>query len=225
MLLRAQNPDSGQGMTDEQLRDEVMTMLLAGHETTANALTWIWHLLDRHPEVLARLTAEVDGVLAGRVPTVEDLPALPYTKMVIQEALRVYPPVWRMGRTPLADDAIGGYRIPAGAVLIICQYILHRDPRYWDNPQAFDPERFSAERSANRPRFAYLPFGAGPRACIGSALAMLEMQLVVPMVVERFRLRLAPGHRVAMAPLITLRPRGGMPMLPEPRTHHGPTLG
>src|SRR5262249_18412271 len=155
MLLEAQ--DETGGMSDQQLRDEVMTMLVAGHETTSNALSWTFYLLSRSPVVTEKLRAELDRSLAGRLPTVEDLPSLSYTRMVIEEAMRLYPPVWILSRTPREDDTIGGYHIPAGAVVVLSPYVTHRHPDFWEDPERFDPDRFTHERAAARPRFAYFP--------------------------------------------------------------------
>ena len=212
MLLQARDEDTGEGMTDRQLRDEVMTFLLAGHETTAVALTWTWHLLAEHPEVEARLAAETTAALGGRVPTIEDLPRLQYARMVVEEAMRLYPPVWGYIRQALGPDTVGGYRIPKGAVISICPYVTHRHPEFWDDPERFDPERFTPERVRTRPRFAYLPFSGGPRLCIGNEFAVMEAQLVLAMAVQRYRLRSVPGVDVTPESRITLRPRGGMPM-------------
>lgn len=212
MLLAARDEDTGAGMNDRQLRDEILTLLLAGHETTANALTWTWYLLSQHPAVERRLRAEVAEVLGGRTPTVEDLPKLRYTRMVIEEAMRLYPPAWGIPRRIIADDTICGYHIPAGVEVSLSLYTMHRHPAFWDNPDAFDPERFTPERTEGCPPFAYFPFGGGPRLCIGAGFAMTEAQLILATVAQRYRLHLVPGHAVTPEPLITLRPKGGMPM-------------
>ena len=216
MLLHARDADSGESMNDHQLRDEVMTIFLAGHETTAVALTWTWYLLSRHPEIARRVRIELAEVLGGRTPTVEDLPNLSYTRTVIDESMRLYPPAWIIARAPIADDEIRGYRIPAGSSIFISSYLTHRHPDFWENPEGFDPERFTPERSAGRPRYAYFPFGGGPRQCIGNGFALQEAQLILATVAQRYRLDLVPGHRVAMLPLITLRPRYGMRMTIRP---------
>jgi cytochrome P450 len=216
MLLRARDEESGETMTDRQLRDEVMTFVLAGHETTAVALTWTWYLLDRHPDVLARLRAEVATVLGGRTPALEDVPRLSYTRMVVEEAMRLYPPVWGFMRQSVGPDRIGGYDIPKGTVIAICPYIIHRHPDFWPDPERFDPERFTPERVRERPRFAYLPFSGGPRLCIGNEFALMEAQLVVAMTVQRYRLALVPGARVEPESRVTLRPRAGLPMSVAP---------
>jgi cytochrome P450 len=217
MLLHARDEDTGESMSDPQLRDEVMTIFLAGHETTANALTWTWFLLSQHPEAEDRLQCELDSVLAGRTPQYADLANLPYTRMVLEESLRLYPPAWAVGRFAAAEDALGGYRIPAGAQVVMSQYVTHRHPEFWDRPDEFEPERFTPERSAGRPRFAYFPFGGGPRMCIGADFAMIEAQLALAAVAQRYRLRLLGGHHVEPEALITLRPRHGMPMRLEQR--------
>lgn len=214
MVLEAH--DEAGGMNDRQLRDEVMTMLVAGHETTSNALAWTFYLLAGAPLVAEKLRDELARSLSGRVPTVEDLPRLTYTRMVIEEAMRLYPPVWTLSRTPREDDTIGGYHIPTGAVVIISPYITHRHPEVWDDPDRFDPERFTPARIAARPRFAYFPFAGGPRQCIGNNFAMMEAQLVLATVAQRFCLALVPGHHVSPEALVTLRPRGGLPMTLTP---------
>jgi cytochrome P450 len=215
MLLAARDADTGEGMSDQQLRDEVMTFVLAGHETTAVALAWTWYLLARHPDADARLRAEVAAVLGGRAPTVEDLPALRYTRMVLEETMRLYPPVWGLGRQAIAADSIGGYPIRAGAPVSMSPYVTHRHPAVWDDPERFDPERFTPERVAARPRFAYLPFSGGPRLCIGNEFALMEATLVLALVAQRYRLVLAPERRVVPQVTLTLRPRGGLPMTLE----------
>lgn len=217
MLLSAQDEETGEGMSDQQLRDEVFTLLLAGHETTAATLAWTWYLLSQHPEVEARLHAELDTVLAGQMPSVEHLDALPYTRMVIQEALRLYPPAFGFTRFTTASDEIGGYPIAANSVVFLSAYCTHRHPAFWEEPEVFDPERFTPERSAGRPRFAYFPFGGGPRQCIGNAFAMMEAQLALATVAQRYSLRLVPGHPVEPQVLLTMRPRHGLPMTLHPR--------
>lgn len=211
MLLLARDDDD-RGMTDVQVRDELVTLLLAGHETTANTLNWTWYLLAQHPEAEARLHAELDAVLAGRPPTLADLERLPYTEMVIKEALRLYPPAWGFGRMAIEDIEIAGYPIAKGSSLNILLYFTHRDPRWWDEPDAFRPERFSPESEARIPKYAYLPFGGGPRVCIGNSFAMMEARLLLATLASRYRLELEPGQRVEMLPLITLNPKGGLPM-------------
>jgi cytochrome P450 len=217
MLLEARDEDTGQGMSDKQLRDELVTLFVAGHETSATALTWTFYLLSQNPDAERRLHEELDIVLAGRPPAGSDLPALPYTRMVIDEAMRLYPPAWITSREALGDDEICGYHIPAGAFVTISPYAMHRHPAYWDEPTRFLPERFEAERVKARPHYAYFPFGGGPRLCIGKGLALMETALILAAVAQQYRLRLAPGHRVEPETLLTLRPKGGMPMIAEPR--------
>jgi len=216
MLLDAVDEETSEGMTPRQVRDEVLTLLLAGHETTANALAWTWYLLSQNPEAENKLHREIAGVLGERAPNALDLPQLPYTRMAIEESMRLYPPAWAISRNAIGEDEIGGYRVPRRTNMIICSFITHRHPAFWEEPERFDPERFSPERSEGRPNFAYLPFGGGPRVCIGNGFAMTEAQLVVATVAQRYRLRLAPGHPVELHPLITLRPRHGMRMTLHP---------
>lgn len=218
MLLSARDEETGESMTDEQLRVEVTTFLLAGQETTALALTWTWYLLSQHAARRRQLEQEIDAVLTGRPPEYSDLVNLPYTRMVIDEALRLYPPAWGFSRQALADDELGGFHLPGGWLAFVIPYVLHRLPEFWQDPEAFDPDRFLPERVAERPKFVYLPFGAGPRQCIGSQFALIEAQLVVATLVQAYRLHLVPGQRVEPWPLITLRPRQGMPMIIERRT-------
>jgi cytochrome P450 len=219
MFMGIKDADTGETMSDVQLRDEVMTMMLAGHETTANALSWLWYLLSRDPVIERKVHAEVTQVLEGRTPTMADLPRLEYTTRVINEAMRLYPPAWLFGRKALEDDVIGGYRIPAGSSLFLSPYLGHRDPRFWENPEGFDPDRFAPEITALRPKFAFFPFAAGPRMCIGNSFARMELQVIVAMVVQKFRLDLEAGHRVELAPQITLRPKNGVRVTLHPRTH------
>jgi cytochrome P450 len=217
MLLSARDEETGEGMSDQQLRDEVLTLLLGGYETTAATLSWSWYLLSQYSEVEERLHAELDTVLAGRPPTVKDLDVLPYNRMVIQEAMRLYPPAFGFTRFAIGPDEVGGYTIPANSVIFLSDYCTHRHPAFWEKPEVFDPERFTPERSASRPRFAYFPFGGGPRQCIGNAFAMMEAQLVLATVAQRITLRLVPGHSVEPQVQLTMRPRYGLPMTLQPR--------
>jgi cytochrome P450 len=217
MFMLARDEETGAQMDDTQLTDESVTMLVAGHETTATTLSWIWALLHQHPEVEARLHAEVDSVLAGRPPTLEDLPRLPYSRMVVDEALRLYPPVYVLSRKVLADDEVCGFRIPAGSSVDLSPYATQRLPEFWEEPEQFRPERFTPEQVAGRPRFAYFPFLGGPRQCIGNAFALMEAQLITVCISQRFRLRMVPGYTPTPEPLITLRPVGGLPMHLERR--------
>lgn len=218
MLLLAQDTEGdGTGMSDLQLRDEALTIFLAGHETTANALTWTWYLLSQHPDVEARLHAELDSALAGHLPTFDDLPRLPYTRMVLAESMRLYPPAWAIGRRAIHAFGTRGYTVPAGSVILMSQYIMHRDARFFPDPERFDPERWTPEAQAERPKFSYFPFGGGARVCIGEQFAWMEGILLVAALAQRWRMRLVPGHVVDLQPLITLRPRYGMKMTLERR--------
>lgn len=217
MLLEARDEETGEGMGGVQLRDEVMTLLIAGNETTAVALSWAWYLLSGHPEVNQRLHEELDAVLGGRAPTFEDLPRLPYTTAVLKEAMRLYPPAWIFSRRPIEDDEIGGYQVPAGTTVLISPYVTHRNPAYWEEPETFDPERFEEGRSEGRLELAYLPFGGGPRKCIGDRFALTEGVLVLATVAQRYHLRLVSGRKIAPEPLVTLRPKGGVPVVLEER--------
>jgi cytochrome P450 len=217
MLLMARDDDGNQ-MTNRQLRDEVVTLVLAGHETTANALTWTFYLLSQHPEAEAKLHAELDSVLGGRAPTLADLRQLPYTGMVIKEAMRVYPPIPSIGRQALEPVELGGYQLPKGAIVIISPHVLHHDPRWWSDPEAFRPERFAKENEKDVEKFAYLPFGGGPRVCIGNSFAEMEAVLVLATIAQRYRLRLDPADQAVIPePMLTLRPRHPLTMRLEPR--------
>jgi cytochrome P450 len=212
MLLSARDEETGEGMNDQQIRDELMTMLVAGHETTANTLAWTWYLLSQHPEVEQHLYREIDAVLGGSMPTLERLSALKYTNMVLEEALRLYPPAGIFGRKALANDELGGYRIPANSMIIISPYATQHHPDYWPDPERFDPERFTPERSAGRSHHAYFPFSSGPRMCIGSSFAMMEAQLILATIAQSYHLRMVPGHPVEPQLLVTLRPKYGLRM-------------
>jgi cytochrome P450 len=211
MLMSARDED-GSRMSDKQLRDEVLTFLIAGHETTALALTWTWHLLAQHPEIEKNLHEELDRVLRGRAPQFSDLPALTYTERVIKESMRLYPPAWSLARTVISEFELRGYRIPAGANVVMSQWIMHRNPTYFPDPEKFDPDRWLPARSQKLPRFAYFPFGGGPRQCIGSSFAMMEATLLLATIAQTFRLRSVPGHPVVLVPSFTLRPKYGMRM-------------
>ncbi|MEM7050924.1 MAG: cytochrome P450 [Acidobacteriota bacterium] len=213
MMMQARDEETGEQMLDEHLRDEVMTIMLAGHETTAIALTWTWYLLSTHPREARRLRAELAEVLGGRTPTIEDVPRLPYTTQVAHEALRLYPPLWAFSRLVKEEFELGGYQIPANSTLFLSPYVTHRHPEFWENPEGFDPERFAVDRKAGRHPYAFLPFGGGPRNCIGSNFAILEMQMALATLAQRFRPDLLPGHHVEVAPILTLRPNAGMPMV------------
>jgi cytochrome P450 len=209
MLLAARDED-GSRMTDRQLRDEAITIFLAGHETTANALSWTWMLLSQNPAVETKLHAELDAVLAGRTPSLDDLPKLRYTGHVITESMRLYPPAWGMARVAIEDVEIGGYSIPKGCGVSLAQWVVHRDPRWFDAPEEFCPERWEGDLMKRLPRFAYFPFGGGPRQCIGNNFAVMEATLLLATIAQRFRIRLVPGHPVVPMPSITLRPRYGI---------------
>ena len=223
MLLLAQDTEAeasasgaARGMTDEQMRDECMTIFLAGHETVSNALTWTFYLLSNAPEVRARVEEEATA-LAGRVPGADDMPQLSYTRAVIAEAMRLYPPAWVVGRRALGACEMGGFSIPARSVVLTSQFLVHRDPRWWPDPERFDPDRWvpgTAQHAAgeNRPKFAYFPFGGGTRVCIGEQFAWMEAVLLLTTIVQRWRLSLEPGHPVAIEAIITLRPKHGMVM-------------
>lgn len=216
MLLQARDEETGQPMSDVQVRDEVLTMLIAGHETVASALTWTWYLLAQNPAARSRLREEISTVLGDRLPTSADLSSLPYTAQVFSEALRLYPPAWLITRRAVEADEIMGYAVPAGALMIMSPYAVHRHPGYWDDPLAFHPERFSPENETGRHRYSYIPFGGGPRLCIGSHFAAIEAHLIIAMVTRRFYLDLDPAANVQVDALVTLRPRAGMPMVLRP---------
>jgi cytochrome P450 len=199
-------------MTDVQVRDEAMTIFLAGHETTANALTWTWYLLSGSAEVRTKLHAEIDQALQGRLPTVADTASLPYAERVVTEAMRLYPPAWLIGRRAIGRYPIGAYVAPPRSILVMSPYIVQRDGRHYRDPDCFDPDRWTPEFRAALPRFAYFPFGGGPRQCIGESFAWMELVLILATVAQQWDLRLVPGHRVELQPLITLRPKHGMRM-------------
>jgi cytochrome P450 len=220
MFMLARDEDGGPGMTDLQLHDEVMTLLLAGHETTANALSWTLYQLAQSPEVEARLVREVEEVLGGRPATGDDLPRLPYAEMVLAESMRLFPPAWALGRRALKDQYLGNVPLPAGSLVMASPYLMHRDERWFPDPLRFDPERFTPEARAARPKFAYFPFGGGARACIGEPFAWMEGILALATIVQRWSFRLVPGHPVEPQALITLRPRYGLRVIPLRRPTH-----
>jgi cytochrome P450 len=217
LLQSAKDTETGRALTDQELHDEVMTIFMAGHETTGNGMAWTLYAVAEHPKVRERLEAEVDEVLGGRPPTLEDLANLPYTKMVVDESLRVYPPIWGYTRDPIADDEIDGYHIPAGSTIFLSPYVTQRHPDVWDDPERFDPERFAPGRVESYPPFSYFPFGGGSRKCIGFHLALLQMQLVTAMVAQRFRVETVPGHPVEYGRMVALRPAHGIRATLQPR--------
>jgi cytochrome P450 len=210
ILLHARDEGGGQ-MSDRQLRDEAMTIFLAGHETTALALSWAWYLLGQHPPVEERLAAEVRDVLGERLPTADDVPRLSYVEKVVQEAMRLYPPVYVVGREAVRDCEIGGFPIPRGMTLLMSQWVLHRDPRFFEEPEVFRPERWTEGLAKQLPKFAYFPFGGGPRVCIGNTFAMMEMVLVLATIAQQFCFTFQPGQPVVPWPTFTLRPQHGIP--------------
>jgi cytochrome P450 len=212
-LVAATDTEGNGGvMTDRQLRDEAITLFTAGHETTANALTFTFYLLSQNPNVEAKLRAELKTVLAGRLPTVEDVEKLPYTRMVLSESMRLYPPAWALGRESTAPCKVGSYDLPAGAVVLLSQWVTHRDPRWWPEPLVFDPERFNSSNRAARPRWAYFPFGGGSRQCIGESFAWMEAILVIATLAQRWTMQYLNSEPPALRPLITLRPASAVPM-------------
>jgi cytochrome P450 len=215
-LMLASSPANDEE-SRQSLRDQVITIFLAGYETVANALSWTWYLLSQNPDCEVRFHDEVQGVLQGRLPTVDDVSRLSYTENVLAEALRLYPPAWAMGRYARNDFALGEFFLPARTTVLISQFITHRDPRYFPDPLRFDPDRFSTDAKARRTKFTYFPFGAGARQCIGESFAWMEGVLVLATLGQKWKLKLAPGHRVEPQPLITLRPKYGMLMQVEPR--------
>ncbi len=209
LLMQARDED-GSGMTDKQLRDEAITFLLAGHETTALSLSWAWYLLGLNPEVEKKLHQELQQVLSGRAPEAADMPRLTYTEKVIKEAMRLYPPGWAVARTALGDCEVGGYRLRRGDNVVISQWVMQRDKRFFTDPEKFDPDRWSPERAASIPKFAYFPFGAGPRGCVGQSFAMMEAILLLATIAQRYTFAVVPGHPVVPMPSVTLRPKHGI---------------
>jgi cytochrome P450 len=210
MLMAAVDESGEGGMSDKQLRDEVITLVLAGHETTANLLAWTFYLLSSRPEIMARVRDEARTVLGDRDPTLADVPALSYTKMVLEEVLRLYPPAWAFERQSTTTDKLGAFDIAEGSIVGVSPYVLHRHPKFWDKPEEFDPLRFLPEKAATRSRYSYLPFGGGPRMCIGNAFAMMEAQIILAMIARDYSLTVDPHHPVELEPRITLRPRHGI---------------
>lgn len=217
MLLSAQDEETGTGMDDEQVRDEAITLFIAGHETTAVALTWFWYLLAQHPEVEQRMQAEIDEVTEGRLPTFQDIPKLVYTRQVLSEVLRLYPPAWLLTREAIEDVNIGEYEIPKGATIDMSPYFLHRDERFWPDPERFDPERFSPEKKNQTHKFAYLPFGTGVRGCIGEQFAWAEALLSIAVIAKNWTFKIVEEQPVGIKPVLTLHPDRSFPMRVEKR--------
>lgn len=215
MLMEARDPETGKGMSDEEIRDQVMTIFMTGHETTALALTWTWYLLSVFPNAEQKLYSELKSVLGRRIPTLEDLQKLKYTNRVFKETLRLYPPIWVFGRKTKEPDVLGEYQIPGGSTVFISPYVMHRNSKYFENPEGFDPDRFTTEQIHPPPPFTYIPFGGGPRLCIGRDFALLEFQIIISILAQQFKLSLLPGHVVEKDPSMTLRPRRGMFMTIE----------
>ncbi len=212
MLMSVRYEDTGEGMTEQQLRDEVLILFVAGHETTGNALTWLWYLLAQHPEIEEKVIQEVNAVVGDEPLTFEKVMQLTYTKQVIQESMRLYPPAWAVDRVALDDDQLGDYQVAKGTIILSFIYGTHRNPNYWNNPDVFDPERFTKENRKKRPSFAYLPFGGGPRLCIGNNFALMEMQIAVAQLIRHFKFELVEEQTIEAMPLVTLQPKYGIQM-------------
>jgi cytochrome P450 len=210
LLLAARDEGGGAGMDDEQVRNEVLTLLTAGHETVGASLAWTWYLLGTHPQVQEDCYDEVRGRLQGRSPNADDLPFLPLTQAVFQEAMRLYPPAWGVPRQAIQADEVGPMTVPAKGILTICQYLTHRHPDFWPEPEAFRPERFLPAQSAGRHKFAYYPFGGGPRVCIGNSFALMEGSLVLATILQQLKVELVPGQTIVPDPTFTLRPKYGV---------------
>jgi cytochrome P450 len=221
LMLATDVEGDGTGMTDRQLRDEAMTLFLAGHETTANLLTWTWYLLSQNPDAEVKLHHEIDAVLGDRAPSAEDFPRLRYAEMVLAESMRLYPPAWAIGRRAIDDYEVKHYQIPARSVILMSPFVMHHDSRYFPDPFKFDPERWTPEAREARPRFSYFPFGGGPRVCIGEGFAWMEGVMLLATLAQRWRLRLQPGQRVEPRPMITLRPKRPIRMTIEERDRRG----
>jgi cytochrome P450 len=224
-LLYTIDAETGEGLSIQQQRDELLTIAAAGHETTANALTWIWNLLATHPDVSAQLQEELVAVLGGRAPTMEDLPRLLFTRAVFEESLRLYPPAPAVQRRAVRDTTVGGQPLPAGSIVLVSLWNLHRHPAFWEQPERFNPDRFADHRTGSDHHVAFLPFGSGPRTCIGNHFAMVEGVLLLALIAQRYELTLVPGRRVEMELAVTLRPRHGLHMMLRPRDGGGPETG
>jgi cytochrome P450 len=212
LFIDARDLDSGEKMSDRQIRDEILTILIAGHETVASALTWCWYLLSKHPLVFRCMQQEIKDVLTDNLPTYPDLEQLHYTKQVFDETLRLYPPAWLITRKSVAADKLGSYEVPASSLFILSPYVLHRHPNFWNNPLGFDPDRFTPANSQHHPKFGYIPFGGGPRLCIGDRFANIEALLILAVITQKYELHLVPWHQVQVVPLVTLRPKQGVLM-------------
>lgn len=217
MLLGAKDPETGEPMTLSQLRDETTTLLVTGHESTANAAVWMFYTLAQHPEIEAKVREEIDRVCGDAIPTDEDLRNLTYQRMVIDEVIRYYPPAWTVSRTAIEDDVIDGYEVPAGTNMMVSPYVIHRNPRYWPDPERLDPLRFTPEQQESRPKFAYIPFAGGPRNCIGSNFAMMELQIATTMLLQAFRTKLAPQPPIQREAVLSIRPKGGIQFVADAR--------
>ncbi|MBI4228696.1 MAG: cytochrome P450 [Deltaproteobacteria bacterium] len=217
MLLSAQDEECGEGLTDSQVRDEAMTLFLAGQESTSNSLVWTWYLISRYPDIEKRLHDELDSQLGGRLPNVEDLIKLPYTRKVFSESLRLYPPAWTVVRRAIEDYQVDGYVVPSGSDIYMSQYVVHHDPRFFSDPFRFDPERWNQDKCSSLPQFAYFPFGGGPRRCIGESFAWMEGMMLMATIASKWKMRLVPGQTIVPKPLITIRPKYGMKMIMERR--------
>ncbi|MDA2919769.1 cytochrome P450 [Desulfobacterota bacterium AH_259_B03_O07] len=217
MLLSAQDEEGGEGLTNLQVRDEAMTLFLAGQESTANSLVWTWYLISQHPEVEERLHDELNSVLGDRLPSIDDLKNLVYTRLVFTESLRLYPPAWTVVRRAIEDCPVDGYVVSPGSDIYMSQYVVHHDPRFYPEPFRFDPERWTQDQSSSLPQFAYFPFGGGPRRCIGESFAWMEGVMLIATIASRWKMHLVPGQNIAPRPLITIRPKYGMKMIMERR--------
>ena len=210
MLMSARDEDTGEGMSDKQLQNEVITLLVAGHETAASSLAWTWYLLAEHLDIAENLQDELQAVLNGSNPSFEKLPQLEYTRRIFDETLRLYPPAWGIVRTPKKDDEINGYPIPKNSIMTVGAFMIHRHPEFWESPDKFNPDNFSREKINQRPKFAYFPFGGGKRICIGQNFALMEATIIIALISQRFRLELLPNQNIEIDPTFTLRPKNGI---------------
>jgi cytochrome P450 len=217
MLLWAQDEEGGEGLTDVQVRDEAMTLFLAGQESTANSLVWTWYLISQHPDVEEKLHDEIHSVLGERLPAVDDLQKLVFTRMVFSESLRLYPPAWTVVRRAIEDYQVDGYVVPSGADIYMSEYVVHHDPRFFPDPFKFDPERWTQDQGSSLPQFAYFPFGGGPRRCVGESFAWMEGMMVIATIASKWKMHLVPGQTIVPKALITIRPKRGMKMIMEKR--------